>query len=46
MLSFSRLIIFAALIAVIGVVGYLATFDPPPPTAPMEKAISDERFAR
>ena len=42
----SRFLIALVLTVVVGGGAFLATWDPPPPTAKVEKVIPNDRFAR
>lgn len=41
-----RFVLAAIALAVVGGAVYLAAWDPPPPTARVEKVIPNDRFAR
>lgn len=42
----TRAALITVLILVVGGVGFLATWDMPPPSAPVEKVIPNDRFKR
>lgn len=46
MSTFAKTVLLTVLVAVTGAVVFLATWDMPPPVAPVERVIPNERFSR
>ena len=46
MVFLTRLLVFAVLLVIVGGFVVLATWDMPPPSAPIEKVIPNARFER
>ena len=46
MRSLTRLLVVVLLAVLVGAAIFLATWDIPPPVAPVEKVLPDERFPR
>lgn len=46
MSMFAKAILFLVLLAVTGTILFLAIWDMPPPVAPVERVIPNERFSR
>ncbi|GAA0584273.1 hypothetical protein [Caenispirillum bisanense] len=46
MRTLSRILILLVLAVIVAGVGFLATWEMPPPTATVEKVISNDRFQR
>jgi len=44
--TFVKILLLLVLIAVVGIGVFLATWDMPPPSAPVERVVPDERFGR
>ncbi|WP_162937555.1 hypothetical protein [Indioceanicola profundi] len=41
-----KILLLLVLVAIVGIGVFLATWDMPPPSAPVERTIPDERFSR
>lgn len=41
-----KILLLLVLVAIVGIGVFLATWDMPPPAAPVERTIPDERFSR
>ena len=46
MKSLSRILVVLVILVIVGGVGFLATWDMPPPTAHVEKVIPNERYTK
>ena len=46
MAKFAGYLLLLLILLAAGAVGYLAVFDPPPPTIEVVRTLSDERFPR